>query len=76
MKNLTLEEIGRRIETLRFEPRGTIITDEKATAARAALSSRAGRVLTDDEWREAGANLLAFFALLAEYKERGIIKDE
>jgi len=61
---------------LSVAPSATIFRRDHDRELRAALESRRGETYTEMEWSEARSNLLAFFALLAEYKDRGIIRDE
>lgn len=73
MKTLTLAEIRRRIRAIESDPAtasATIFGRSHDNELRAALESRRGETYTEHEWDEARANLLNFFALLAEWKEK------
>lgn len=68
LRPLTHAEIARRITVIERHAGATIIATDEERAAREVIESRRGVPYAEAEWKEAAANLRAFFGLLTEWK--------
>jgi hypothetical protein len=70
LRPLSYAEVQRRIAEFQADGGATILpfTDEEL-AARRAIETRRGEPYAEAEWKQAAANLRAFFGVLAEWQQ-------